>query len=302
MGELSIGLVGCGHWGRYILRDLVALGVRVAVVARSEESRANAAEFGAHEIVPDLESLPTLDGAVVAVRTPVAFEILRDLGRLGIPVFTEKPLTASLAEAEALAPMADRIFMMDKWRYHPGIVKLGEMARAGDLGEIQKIHCVRWGWRSKPREIDAVWYLSPHDLAITLEILGGIPSLTAASFEYFEGVASGGTMLLGSRPWVEISVSERRVKNERIVRVHGERAMAVLPGSYSEAIEIYPLTHDYTPPEPERLPVSSAMPLELELAAFVGYLRGGPAPKSNYACGRSVVEIIEKAHALAQSS
>jgi Trk K+ transport system NAD-binding subunit len=34
-----VGLVGCGRWGRHILRDLVALGCEVHVVARSEESR-----------------------------------------------------------------------------------------------------------------------------------------------------------------------------------------------------------------------------------------------------------------------
>jgi D-arabinose 1-dehydrogenase-like Zn-dependent alcohol dehydrogenase len=47
----AVGLVGCGAWGRFILRDLVSLGARVAVVARSEESKSRATEGGAHEVV-----------------------------------------------------------------------------------------------------------------------------------------------------------------------------------------------------------------------------------------------------------
>lgn len=54
----NIGLVGCGHWGRHILRDLVTLGRRVTVVARSAESRKRASEGGAAAIVEGVEALP----------------------------------------------------------------------------------------------------------------------------------------------------------------------------------------------------------------------------------------------------
>ena len=64
--RMVVGLVGCGDWGRHILRDLVALGCDVPVVARSQESIARAEEGGAAEIVASIASLPTLDGAVVA--------------------------------------------------------------------------------------------------------------------------------------------------------------------------------------------------------------------------------------------
>lgn len=42
-----VGLVGCGNWGRHILRDLLALDCDVTVVARSEASRARARDGGA---------------------------------------------------------------------------------------------------------------------------------------------------------------------------------------------------------------------------------------------------------------
>ncbi len=67
-GALEVGLVGCGNWGRHILRDLVALGCRTTVVARSQESRARAGEGGAAAVVQSVADLPAVAGVVVATR------------------------------------------------------------------------------------------------------------------------------------------------------------------------------------------------------------------------------------------
>ena len=55
---LSIALVGCGAWGKNILRDLVSLGCEVNVVARSEASISRAREGNARSIVDSVEALP----------------------------------------------------------------------------------------------------------------------------------------------------------------------------------------------------------------------------------------------------
>ena len=44
--SLRIGLVGCGRWGRLILRDLLALGAEVQVTCRSEATMAAALSAG----------------------------------------------------------------------------------------------------------------------------------------------------------------------------------------------------------------------------------------------------------------
>ena len=38
LDRMNIGLVGCGRWGRFILRDLLSLGVSVSVVARGDDA------------------------------------------------------------------------------------------------------------------------------------------------------------------------------------------------------------------------------------------------------------------------
>jgi len=80
----AIGLVGCGSWGRYILRGLRSLGCPVHVVARPEPSRGNAAEFGAATIVESVDRLPPVavwSFGGEAERRPISSELplLREL-------------------------------------------------------------------------------------------------------------------------------------------------------------------------------------------------------------------------------
>jgi hypothetical protein len=89
---MVVGLVGCGNWGWHILRDLIALGCEVPVVARSAESKARAREGGAAAIVDEIASLPRLDGAVVATSTSSHAVVLDELLALDVPALCEKPL------------------------------------------------------------------------------------------------------------------------------------------------------------------------------------------------------------------
>lgn len=300
----SIALIGCGRWGRLILRDLVALGCHVHVVARSEWSRANARQFGSATVFGTVEELPAVDAAVIATSTSSHFSAIHKLLPRSIPIFVEKPMVSSLQQAETLQPYADLLFVMDKWRYHPGILELARLAQSGALGEVQSISCTRWGWRSHPLDVSAIWHLVPHDLAIILEILGFLPEPRFARVEYHGDILSGGVVLLGDQPWGEIRFSERREQHYREVRVHGAAALAILSDSYSPAIQLFRIssTPSEKPPAAEVLPLSDDMPLLAELTAFLAYLNGGPVPKSNFADSLTIINTLEKIHELAQPS
>src|SRR5689334_13040946 len=122
----SIGLAGCGAWGRNILRDLRDLGCRVIVLDPSEAARAVAIAGGAAVAVGSSDELPSwLDGLVIATPTSTHAAMIERLLSRGVPLFVEKPLTADPVAARDLARRAGgRLFVMDKWRYHPGIEAL----------------------------------------------------------------------------------------------------------------------------------------------------------------------------------
>src|SRR5881394_9367 len=74
--KLHIGLIGCGRWGRHILRDLLILGCDVTVVSGSEAGRQDARDGGATEIVASVEYLPPVSGLVVATPTSTHAEVI----------------------------------------------------------------------------------------------------------------------------------------------------------------------------------------------------------------------------------
>jgi predicted dehydrogenase len=296
--EKSIALVGCGEWGRHILRDLRLLDCRVHVVARSEESRARAEAGGAASVVDGVDELPEVAGAVVATTTIAHAEVAEKVLERGIPVFVEKPLTADLASAQQLAALGgSRLFVMDKWRYHPGIEALAEIARSGELGRPVGLRTTRVSWGHRFADVDTIWIHVPHDLAIGLEILGAVPEARAAVGERVDGVLMGVVGLLGKDPWQALEISASSPERRREIKLVCERGTALLADGYADHISV----SRGTGADLERRPISTELPLLRELRAFLEHLDGGPPPRSSAAEGVEVVSRIEELRAFAGS-
>ena len=83
---------------------------------------------------------------------------------------------------------------MDKWRYHAGIQALAELARSGELGPVLGLKTRSLAWGSKHTDVDCIWTLLPHELAIGLEILGQLLDPAWATVEKgFDGSVLGMT-------------------------------------------------------------------------------------------------------------
>ena len=299
----SIGLVGFGRWGRHIFRDLRVLGANVHVAVPSPASQQAALAAGAASVHAHLSALPDVDGYVVATPTAghaAAVEALVDRRR---PIFVEKPLTNDLAVARRLVDRAgDRLFIMDKWRYHPGIEALARQARSGALGDILAIRTYRLGWDNPHRDVDTVWILLPHDLSIVLEILGGIPAARTA----FSTVPQrpGSDLLATLRDdangvHVTVEISAHHPMSRRAVVVVGSKGVAQLADSYDDRILVAAGIPGLDAGKPSHVDVGDAMPLLLELQAFVAHLRGGPPPRSSAREGLLIVERIHDLRRLA---
>lgn len=298
--KLRIGLVGLGSWGRHILRDLLALGCDVCVVARSQAARQQAEEAGA-TAAPRVDDVPEVDGFVVAVPATAHAEIAYMALERRVPVYVEKPLTVDLEQARRLVAAADgRLFVMDKWRYHPGIEELARIVRTGELGDVVGVRSSRVGWGWPHLDVDPIWTLAPHDLAIGLEILGELPPVVAAVGELVGGELWGLHALLGRRPWLAIEVSAACAVRRREVRLLCERGVAWLNDPYADSVAV--IRGENIGGEPELRPISTELPLLRELRAFVEHVRGGPPPKSSAAEGMLVVDRVTELREVALST
>lgn len=299
---LKIGLIGCGRWGRLILRDLRSLGADVSVVATQQGRQA--IEQGASLVVGSIAELPRMDGYVVATPTSTHADIIEALPR-GVPVYCEKPLTDDPVRALHIARQrgAD-VFVMDKWRYHEGILALAAIARSGELGPVQGLRTTRVGWGHDYADVDCVWTLLPHDLTIAHEILGNLPQPVAACADRgATGVM--GVVAMSAVPdgcWHVAEVGARSPERRRNVTLLCRDGLARLNDAYDDHIEVFVAPPANGPaPEcvPERRAIGTRMPLLTELSVFLDYLRGGPKPKSTAAEAAAVVEAIATIRRLA---
>jgi len=292
---MHIGLVGCGRWGEHILRDLRTLGADVTVVARSAASRQRAGQGGAAAIVPSIGDLPGVDGLVVAATTSAHAELIEEALDLSLPIFVEKPMCTDPGTADRLASSAsERLFVMDKWRYHPGVIRIADLARRKELGKVRGLRTVRVAWGAAHDDSDTVWHLAPHDLSVALEILGEVPRPNHAVGHVQEGkvrVLHG--LLSVDEIWHAVEVSERSPRNERRVELHCDDGVAILASGWDEHISLH-RTDDTT----ERIETPGELPLLAELRAFTEHLRGGPAPRSSAAEGAAIVRAIADLRAL----
>lgn len=279
-----MGLVGCGRWGQHLLRDLKQLGARVSVVARSDASRARAERLDADAIVGEIARLPPVDAVFIATPIGTHAENIDAVLDRGVPVFCEKPLCDDVARADALAVRsAGRLFVLDKWRYHPGIVEIARIARSGELGPVIGLVTRRLGPGSTQPGSSAIWVLGPHELGIGLEILGRVLPLRAAVVDGHGGRTSGASALLADEcAWHSLELSERSADRVRSVRLLCAEGCVTLRDSFADHLIVHRAPVGCAnPPEAERRDTSAEWPLKIMLADALSFLDGGPAPKTS---------------------
>lgn len=299
---LNIGLVGCGRWGRLILRDLLSLGARVSVVARG---RSGGNPAGAAGVVDSIAKLPRMDGYVVATPISTHADVIERLLPLRAPIYCEKPLCDDAARARRLAAAAGgQLFVMDKWRYHDGVLALAQIARSGELGPVVGLHTARLGWGHNYRDVDCVWTLLPHDLSIAFEIVGRLlPPISAVADCVGDGVmglvATSGEP---GGPWHVAEINARAPQRRRSIILSCRDGVASLDGPYADHIALLrgpPSNGEAPDPQPSKRPIPVTMPLLTELKAFLDFLRGGRPPKSSATDAAEAVETIAAIRRLA---
>src|SRR5438067_8814872 len=184
---MPVAVIGCGYWGRNLVRNFAELGSLAAVC---DPAQATASQLSARYGAPVTALEPMLrDPAIVgvAIAAPAAQHAALATAALeaGKHVFVEKPLALTVPEAEGLCTLAEqrgRVLMVGHLlQYHPAFIALRELVRDGALGRLQYLYSNRLNLGKVRREEDILWSFAPHDLSMILSLVGAEPSEVTAT-------------------------------------------------------------------------------------------------------------------------
>ena len=190
---IQMGVIGYGYWGPNIVRNFNSLdGSRVICVCDMNEGLLKKAKKAyphlkvttqADEIIND----PEVDA--VAIVTPVFthFELAQKALKMGKHILVEKPFTYTTAQAEELVELAEKknlkIVVDHTFLYTGAVRKIKQLIVDGTLGDLCYFDSMRINLGLFQHDVNVVWDLAPHDLAIMDYLIGERPTAVVATGE-----------------------------------------------------------------------------------------------------------------------
>jgi predicted dehydrogenase len=168
LAVIGAGIMGANH--ARVALSLPSWQVTAVVDPDQERARRVAATVGANALAHPDELGDDIDAAIVAVPTPFHRSVAVPLLRRGVAVLVEKPMAATVAEAEAIAEAAevgDAVLMVGHVeRFNPAVLDL-----PGLLGEIVHVTASRISPYSARVAHDVVLDLMIHDLDVVASLV-----------------------------------------------------------------------------------------------------------------------------------
>lgn len=327
---IGIGIVGYGYWGPNLARcTMEAEECDLASIADfSPAARRRAAlrypSVAIEENWAALVADPRVDAVVVATPTRFHFEIALAALHAGKHVLIEKPMASSSREAGTLIEEAAKrglVLMVDHtFVYTSAVQKIRELITSGDLGDIYYYDSTRINLGLFQADVNVVWDLAVHDLAILDYTLDARPvAVSATGAGHIPGSPENMahiTLYLENGATAHLNVNWLAPVKIRRTLIGGSRRMIVYDDvEPSEKVKVYdrgvyrgegngiPVSHEdihhmllnyrmgdiWTP----QLPVKEALLTEME--HFLQCIASKTEPVTSGTTGLRVVSMLEGA-------
>ena len=301
MEQLRAAVIGVGYFGsRHVDKLARVPGVKLEYVVDTDRERAEAlaSKVGARATTEFRDVLGKVDLATVAVPTQAHAQVAETLLGAGVHLLVEKPLTATLEEADRVVGLAAakglvlRVGHLE--RFNPALVAVRDRITAPRFMECHRLA----PFKPRGTDVDVVLDLMIHDLDIILSLVdspvaevraNGVPVLTGgidianARIEFANGCVANVTASRVSAKsmrklrvfqpdcYVSIDFQDRTVD---VARADPTATGGLIPG--------ITLSHDEFP---------EGDSLEAELAAFVDAVRGRDRPAATGQDARRALEL-----------
>jgi predicted dehydrogenase len=299
--KIRVAVVGAGDFGRNharVYRELPEAELVGMVDANAERGVQVAKEFSTRAF-PTFDSLAgQVDAASVAVPTVDHARVGCRLLEMGIDVLVEKPMAASLAEADDLlasARRAGRILQVGHLeRFNPAITAVIPVVNHPLYFEVHRLGV----FTPRSLDIDVVYDVMIHDLDILLALVDApVVDIKAIGIPVLTDKVDIAHARLDFETGAVANVTASRVSTERVrkMRFFQQHEYISIDFTRQDALRVRVAEPG---PQPKfdfaALPAEREEPLRAELRAFLESVRTRRAPAVDGAAGRRALALADQ--------
>ena len=308
MRQQKIAVIGCGVWGRNIVRNFNNLNVLDTVCDIDEENLNKVIqEYPQVKTTKDFNDIinnPEIKGVAVVTPSHMHYKLVKEMLLAGKHVYVEKPISTVADEAQDLTNLANErglILMVGHLLlYHPAVNRLKMLIDEGMLGEIIYAQSDRLNVNYFKNDRSVMWDLAPHDVSMISYVIGKEPKRVMSAI----GCSSNNDEIMDiTHIGIEfeggiiahISDSWITPKKNVTLLVRGTKATAILDDTLAEnKLQIFDNYAGGTSTNIQ-LDYLEIEPLKLECQHFISCCKNSKKARSDGENGYTVVKILEEA-------
>ena len=308
MEEQKIAVIGCGVWGRNIVRNFYNLNVLDIVCDLDESNLQKVREqypgVKTTNDFNDIINTPEITAVAVVTPSHTHYKVVKAMLEAGKNVYVEKPISTVAQEAKDLTELAHQkglvLMVGHLLLYHPAVNRLKMLIEEGELGDIVYAQSDRLNVNFFKNDRSLMWDLAPHDVSMMSYVTGKDPlrviaavgcsseqndimDITHITIEFEDGMVG------------QISDSWITPKKHVQLLVRGTKATAILDDTVQEnKLVIYDNFKKDTS-QNISLDYLEIEPLKLECQHFISCCENGKKARSDGDNGFMVTTILEQA-------
>lgn len=295
---MKVAVVGAGYLGQHHARIYAELeGIELAAVVDVDHEKAEgiANKYGSRPFYDYRDIIDDVDALSIVVPTTNHYDIALDCIRSGKDIIVEKPITATVPEADELIREADRLNRILQVghleRYNPGIMAVSEMIEKPIFFESLRVS----PFLNRATDVDVTLDLMIHDIDIVMSLVTSPPKNINAI-----GFSSVTDKIDEARAWIEFEngmvafFTASRVADEkqRKLRVFQENSYIELDYQHSS---ISRFAHNGAQ---ENIRPEQKEPLKEELKDFLRCVARRERPKVSGIEGRNALSVALEINSL----
>ena len=304
-------VVGCGIWGRNIVRNFYNLGALHSVCDLDNDNLKMIQElYPDVEVTNDFNSIisnPEIIALCIVTPSHTHFNLVKKAILAGKHVYVEKPISTKAQEAKELKDLAEqmnvKLLVGHLLLYHPAVNRLKMLIAEGVLGEIKYAQSDRLNINYFKNDRSVMWDLAPHDVSMIAHVTGKAPlrviSATGCASE-FENIYDITHLTIEFEDGVIGQVSDSWIHPQKRVSllVRGTKATAILDDTIQEGkLKVYD-NKKGSQNEIEVFDYLEIEPLKLECQHFLNCIKNDKTPRSDGENGYMIVKILEQAESM----